>query len=216
MSSDKLPQSVTVKKLVDSGSRIAGGIAAERLRRVADMVDGLQEGFQVAMAFGRNDDAKATIELQISGVVAMQCQRCLEPVTVPIAIDSKLVVVAHDEEARSRIKECEPIVLEDGQFDIYSAVEDEILLGLPLIAMHPEDAEFGNGAGCQTGHYETKESGAISMPTSELESNDTNDNQLIGNQLIDQKLIKVERRSEAGMENPFEVLKTLKTGGGQE
>ena len=239
MSNDKLPQSVTVKKLADGGARLAGKVGAGRLQRVDDAVLALghadakggvnEAGFDVEMDFSVNEAYKSIIDVRINGAVAMQCQRCLSPVTVPINIATSLKVVAHDEEARSRIKECEPIVLEDGLLDIDSVIEDEVLLGLPLIAMHPTANENTNRSGQQAcdidgvfdvGVVGADVVGAIEasndLPDASNASNASNASIEASTKSSIVETDKIERRSELGMNNPFEVLKTLKTGGGQE
>ena len=241
MSNDKLPQSVTAKKLVDSGATLVGAIAADRLPRVADAVEVILGKIEVELAFSRGADYKAIIDLQIAGDVHMQCQRCLTPVTVALKIKNSLTIVAHDEEAKSRIKDLEPVMLEEGILDIDTLVEEEILLSLPLIAMHPlldqldSDTPAFNGSFTKgKGEAKAKESCDLSLEMvaySQFET-DYDLSRAAGNQVASQadsqnsdqlrpegfvdQVTKIERRSEAGMDNPFDVLKTLKTGGGQE
>ena len=190
MPSEKLPQFVTVRKLVDSRAILTGQVVPERLSRVEDAISAFVGNFEVVLDFGLNESKKSKIDVQINGNVEMLCQRCLEPVVVAVAIETTLTVVAHDEEARAQIKDYEPIMLNDeGVLDIDALVEEEILLSLPVVAMHPQakDAEQVEAV-----------------------------NEAINNALADKPVQEIERRSDMGMDNPFDVLKTLKAGGGQE
>lgn len=218
MPNDKLPQSVTAKKLVDSGAKLAGFIDADRLPRIADAVENIPAKIAVELAFSRNASYKAIIDLQIIGNVQMQCQRCLASVTVPLKIDNSLTIVAHDEEAKSRIKELEPIMLEEGILDIDTLVEEEILLGLPLVAMHPlldsMSLDEQGTAICDS---------SLDMVSDQQSVTDfdqhkiaAQDHDRLLSEVVDDQVEKIERRSEVGMDNPFDVLKTLKAGGGQE
>ena len=196
MPSEKLPQSVTVRKLVDSRAILAGYVVPERLTRVDDAISAFAGNFQVELDFGLNESKKSKIDVHINGDVEMQCQRCLEPVTVAVAIEATLTVAAHDEEARAQIKDYDPILLNDeGVLDIDALIEEEILLSLPVVAMHPEKAAMN----------------------SETDSADqyTNQNE-INHVLAETPVQEIERRSDMGMDNPFDVLKTLKAGDGQE
>ena len=192
MPSEKLPQSVTVRKLVDSRAILVGDVVPERLPRVVDAVLALSSNFQVELEFGLNDSKKSKIDVQINGNVEMQCQRCLNPVTLDVAIATTLTVAAHDEEARAQIKDYEPILLNDeGVLDIDSLIEEEILLNLPLVAMHPE-------------------------ATKDAESSNASQGESFNSVLANKPVQEIERRSDMGMDNPFDVLKTLKAGDGQE
>ncbi len=48
-------------------------------------------------------------------------------------------MVADDEEAKSAIFEIEPLLLEDDELNVYELIEDEILLALPIVALHQID-----------------------------------------------------------------------------
>ena len=194
MPSEKLPQSVTVRKLVDSRAILAGYVVPERLPRVDGAISAFAGNFQVELDFGLNESKKSKIDVQINGDVEMQCQRCLEPVTVSVSIETTLTVAAHDEEARAQIKDYEPILLNDeGVLDIDALIEEEILLSLPVVAMHPEK---------------------VAMHPKRADKHTDQDN--ISHVLADKPIQEIERRSDMGMDNPFDVLKTLKAGGGQE
>ena len=201
MPSEKLPQSVIVRKLVDSRAILAGYVVPERLPRVDGAVSAFVGNFQVELDFGLNESKKSKIDVQINGDVEMQCQRCLEPVTVPVSIETTLTVAAHDEEARAQIKDYEPILLNDeGVLDIDALIEEEILLSLPVVAMHPEKVAM---------HPEK-----VAMHPERADEHTDQDN--ISHVLADKPMQEIERRSDMGMDNPFDVLKTLKAGGGQE
>ncbi len=176
---------------------------------MAEAVLQLDQGFDVQMNFAVNEHGKASIALSIKGAVDMQCQRCLEPVTVPLDIETHLIVVAHDEEAKSRIREWEPIVLEDGLLDIDAVIEEEILLSLPLVAMHPVADTDQDGMYCDmAGVY------LVDDDTGNwIDAANANVANINGGARAEAETI--ERRSDLGLSNPFDVLKTLKAEDGQ-
>lgn len=234
MSSNKLPQSVTVKKLVDSGASLSGSVSPDRLPRLAEAVVNVSSAFVVQMDFGKREDYKSKIDVQINGAVDMQCQRCLQPVSAPIYVSTTLIVVAHDEEAKSRIRDCEPIVLEEGMLDIDAMIEEEALLALPLIAMHDiacndmldqtdqrrTSIDLDRDTNLDQDTNLDKPQHSEAAAEKELQSNTLVNDKVnagsAGNADINKPLDKIDRRSDLGMDNPFDVLKTLKTGVGQE
>ncbi len=72
--------------------------------------------------------AKVTIE--------QVCQVCLEPFEMQLCADFKWILV--DSEAAAEAFD-EALVVEDKALDLISAIEDELLLSLPLIAKHSEN-----------------------------------------------------------------------------
>lgn len=82
--------------------------------------------------------------------VRMQCQRCLQPVAITLAVDRRLRFVRGEEEAARLDEESDDDVLElRPREDLRCLIEDELILALPLVPRHercPEPmnaAEFG-------------------------------------------------------------------------
>jgi len=94
------------------------------------------DSLAVELVFGYAESGKKTVAIKIDGQASMQCQRCLQPVSVPINTETVLTVVAHDEEAKSTLRDIEPLLLAADELDIYELVEEEVLLALPIVAMH--------------------------------------------------------------------------------
>ena len=136
MSNKKLPQHIVVRKLAANNTTLAGSLEKDQLPRVSGFIVDTRRAFEVEMRFFLNDESKPALLITLDGTVQMECQRCLQPTDVNIAISSRLVVAHHDEEARHVRGEYDPIVLDDGQLDIYSLVEEEILLALPIVCLH--------------------------------------------------------------------------------
>ena len=138
MPNQQLPQQVTVRKLVESGAKLSGLVADMRLPRVTEAVQQISAKVEADLKFGLDESNKMIIEVEIQGAGDLACQRCLEPVTLPLKIATTLTVVAHDEEARSCIRSHEPIILDEGMLNIDHMLEEEILLSLPAVALHPK------------------------------------------------------------------------------
>lgn len=86
-------------------------------------------------------DARGTMQLhvRVEGASTLCCQRCLGDLPHRLAIDHT-VVVARDAAELERLEadpDCDVIPLEN-RLDLVALVEDEVLLGLPLAAMHAE------------------------------------------------------------------------------
>ena len=69
--------------------------------------------------------------------VTLQCQRCLGPVSEPVAVDSDFRFVPTEAQAEAEDADAEEEVLAlPPRLNLVSLIEDEILLALPLVPRH--------------------------------------------------------------------------------
>lgn len=79
------------------------------------------------------------VHLEAHTQVWCECQRCLQPVTLPLSLQRSLRFVRSEEEAAQLDAESEDDVLVlEHAFDLRSLVEDEFLLALPLVPRHEQ------------------------------------------------------------------------------
>jgi len=95
----------------------------------------------------RDKARRLVIEGNVHAELACECQRCLEPVTVPVDAQFALAVVDDEEAARNLPVELDPLLLEqEAEVDLPALVEDELILALPQIPMHEDVADCGERA----------------------------------------------------------------------
>jgi uncharacterized protein len=68
------------------------------------------------------------------------CQRCLEPFEAAVHAEVQVALVATEADADRVPGDYEPVQTQDGWFDLFEMVEDEVLLALPLVPMHESAA----------------------------------------------------------------------------
>ena len=81
----------------------------------------------------------AWLQLAVHARVWRECQRCLNPVALDLHVERAFSFVPTEDLAAAQDAESEHDVLTlSRQFDLRALVEDELLLGLPLVAMHAQ------------------------------------------------------------------------------
>lgn len=90
------------------------------------------------------------LHLSAQATVLRSCQRCLQPLPLPLAIDRNLRFVPGEDAAAALDADSDDDVLALGpQLDLRELVEDELLLALPLVPRHevlcPEPLPFRAG-----------------------------------------------------------------------
>lgn len=82
------------------------------------------------------------LHLGASTTLQLQCQRCLQPVEVPMTLARAVRFVRGEDEAAALDADIDDDVLELARsLDLRDLIEDELLLALPLVPRHDECPE---------------------------------------------------------------------------
>jgi uncharacterized protein len=85
----------------------------------------------------RGGPAQLWLHLRAAARLTLQCQRCLEPMSVPLNIERSILFVPGEAAAEQLDAECEDDVLAlTPALDLRELVEDELLLAQPLVPRH--------------------------------------------------------------------------------
>jgi len=137
--SERLPEHFEANALARRGARFSGTLALAQMPRLAESLHSPDGEVQVELEFAQDPDGLVVIRGRIEAQLALICQRCLEPMTLPVDRSFTLGVVA-DEALANRLPESYDPLVDGGQpVSTRDMVEDELLLSLPLVAMHPAE-----------------------------------------------------------------------------
>jgi len=109
-------------------------LGLERLQRLAKMQCSTQ-GLEYHLRGGRASNGERCLRLSVRGSVQVLCQRCLDPLPVPIAIDAELQLAENLREIAEADDEIDR-VLASRRMDVGQLVEDEVILALPMVPRH--------------------------------------------------------------------------------
>ena len=223
MSGKCLPAAVLVRKLLEQRACLQGEAAASRLERLSGAVLGLASPVTASLQFGSTDDGHVHCDIAVSVDVQMQCQRCLEPVTVALRTDSRLRLL--DElEPSNLARHVEPVLLVKGELNITELVEEELLLALPIIAKHraTPNPDYTPGVDAVS-LSQLCLPGTVTVEDIDNEAAEAAQALMIDGQgRISSRAAHspgaggVTRRSEIGEDNPFNVLQSLVDSSEQE
>jgi uncharacterized protein len=144
------PEALDVAAFCRDGARLAGEWPLEALPRLAESVQAGADGFAAAVPVrwavagqagaspgGRGEAPRCEIDLDIEAQVGLECQRCLQPMRVPLTVQRRIRFVEGEDEAARLDEELEDDVLALApRLDLRTLVEDELLLALPLVPRH--------------------------------------------------------------------------------
>jgi|APFre7841882724_1041349.scaffolds.fasta_scaffold01123_7 uncharacterized protein len=115
-------------------SRVSGRLSLAALPRLADSGCTSAE-IAFAIAGGTGAEGQPYLRVTADGAASMTCQRCLLALPVPIAVDAELELAESREAAEAAEDEVDRVVA-SRSMDVAALVEDELLLALPMVAVH--------------------------------------------------------------------------------
>ncbi|MDQ6679828.1 MAG: DUF177 domain-containing protein [Pseudomonadota bacterium] len=117
-----------------SFDRVSDSAAAESPPGDADEVVWSARGERRPM---RGGEHQTWLHLHADAAVALQCQRCLAPVQVPVSVQRSFLFV-HGEDAAAQVDAAseDDVLALTRALDLRELIEDELLLALPLVPLH--------------------------------------------------------------------------------
>ena len=120
---------------LDALERMRDAAAPEAPTRATDEVRWQVRGERVAAPGG---GAETWLHLDASAALDVTCQRCLQPVHVPLEVRRRILFVPGGEAAAAAAdaERDEDVLPLTRALDLRELVEDELLLALPLVPVH--------------------------------------------------------------------------------
>ena len=133
----KLQRSYRVAREIERNALFNGQIPLGQLPNLRDLLleDAEADPVSVRFEFRRTPWGAGSIRGHLEGHLPMTCERCLQPMELTVDQDFELLIDAREEDDESGL---EVIRSDDGWLDLYALVEEELMLGLPLIRRHDD------------------------------------------------------------------------------
>ena len=138
---DKLRKRYQVHKEVTQNGRFEGDLLLsefERLPELLHLEGSRQRERKIALhfEFSRSEYDLPMVSGHIQTRLDLECQRCLKPLEVPLSLDFSLLIDAGDDVVQQSSQDT--LYSDDGYIDIVEVIEDELILAIPLVAMHED------------------------------------------------------------------------------
>jgi uncharacterized protein len=122
-----------------SSAELRGEVQVSALERLADTLYD-STGILRFVLTGRIDHRqRAGLQLTVAGNLNLRCQRCLGKLIYPLAVESHLLLLdGKSDSADVEIDDLDAVAA-DPELDVWSLVEDEVLLAQPMASRHEAD-----------------------------------------------------------------------------
>lgn len=138
--STPLPDLIDLWRLADANERISGEIELQQMARLSGALLDLEGCARFELEFDRDAKRRARVRGVAAATLQLECQRCLDAVSYPLRVTVHLVAVGGLDEAAQLPEECSPLLNGKEKVRLGELIEDELLLALPLVPMHPAGA----------------------------------------------------------------------------
>lgn len=144
MSSDLFPERIDAVKLFARNGAINAVLPVARLMRLSDCLANLQgratADIAVTLQFGTDEEGRLLLTGTLDVPVELICQRCLGPLHEQLHCALRVLVLDSEAELLALPDERDAVVAADGDMDVPGLIEDELLLSLPLVPKHLDQA----------------------------------------------------------------------------
>lgn len=125
-----------------AGQELRGSLPVTRLARLQDCLFDAEGSVQFVVRGGRDDERRPTLAVEISGLLHLQCQRCLGVLEYPLRLSNTLLLVRQGEDlsANAEDPEAADCIEASPETNVAALIEDEILLSLPFAPRHTDDS----------------------------------------------------------------------------
>ncbi len=132
-----LPLKINPFDLCDQGEILSGKLNVAQMVRICDIVIDSATALNARLDFRRDPrSGKRVIQGAVVGELALNCERCCQPMDYDINITINLSPVTSDIEAKRLPKEYDPLIVASDRVLLAELVEEELLLSLPMAPKH--------------------------------------------------------------------------------
>lgn len=119
------------------GGEVSGEVPVAELPRMADMLADSVGKISYVVRGLTGKDGKPQLGLILDGVCNLRCQRCLNALSYPVKLVSRLRLVTEGEVDNADIEDDEvDSIPAEKRLDVLALLEEELLLSLPIAPKH--------------------------------------------------------------------------------
>jgi uncharacterized protein len=149
-STPQLPQRIVVDESVRQARVWQAQMPVASMARLCELLAAPAGTVAVSLAAAEDSQSLGRIRGVVGGVLTLQCQRCLQAMQQLVTAEVDWTLVATEADEDRLLATRDPVLVEDGMLPVHAAIEDELIMALPIIAVCAEgecpQAEQANDA----------------------------------------------------------------------
>ena len=137
----KLPKQVDPVKSATKRSDYRGVVLTSEMPRLLGSVADIAKEVDVEIEFSKDEQGLTYFRGHMACLTSLRCERCNEVFDHPMDVNfSFSPVQSAEEESKDELPDVyEPVEVDDhGEINLFQTLEDELILSLPIVALHAE------------------------------------------------------------------------------
>ncbi len=134
--SDQLGEFIEPIVLAEKGRTLAGRLPVSRLDRLCQSLRDGKGDVEVSLHFDKDEGGQPNVTGRLVTTLQLECQRCMQAMDLAMNVDVQLGIVRTQQQADSLPDNYDPLLVSEEQITAADIVEDELILALPLVALH--------------------------------------------------------------------------------
>lgn len=135
----ELPERIEPLQLARQGVTLEGELALAQMERLRD-VSPPGGSVRLTLTFAEEDGEPPTLSGRFEATLLPICQRCMQPMRLPVKGEFRVALVADLDSADRLQDRFDVLPVGDRPLLLKTLVEDELLLAMPTVSLHPLDA----------------------------------------------------------------------------
>lgn len=132
----EIPHLVEPYKLVELNQQLTGVLDLGKLTRITEFFGSQSNKLDYSLVCEKDEAGTLFLHLSIETAISLTCQRCMQLFEYPVVRETTMQVAETEEAARELPEDIEPILLDENRLDLVELLEDELMLAIPIVAMH--------------------------------------------------------------------------------
>mgnify|MGYP001552460594 FL=1 len=124
--------------LAERGETLEATLSVAKMERLSELLTETTGEVVAKIEFGTDSEGIKYISGSANADLVVECQRCMQPVTVSVETEFKLGMVAGEDEAQELSEDYDPLIVSEEMISLAALIEDELILALPLVSMHED------------------------------------------------------------------------------
>ncbi|OOG28667.1 hypothetical protein B1C78_01105 [Thioalkalivibrio denitrificans] len=133
---DRLPDWVDPARLAAQALEIKGFLPLAEMPRLSAALTDAEGEATARFRFGGVSGQPARLLGQVQARLHVQCQRCLAPMELPVEHEFEVRLVFSEAELAAVPDREDALEVEERGLSLHGLLEDELLLSLPVVALH--------------------------------------------------------------------------------
>lgn len=133
----KLPKEIDPLRMAQNGLKLEGTLPISTMNRIAGSLSDNEGEVSVTMNFDVDETSLPFMYGKFSAKLSLICERCMTPMSVDVDVECFLAILKSERKVEELAEMYDPWIIENSDPVLLSSVvEDELILGLPLVPRH--------------------------------------------------------------------------------